>query len=149
MTMSQTILKRATPRPSAHPVRIPEAIPSAPARVWTQAEAPPSFAFGPFRLCIRRRSLERDGTRVALGSRALDLLELLVRRAPDVVSQSELIAHAWPNLVLCDENLRVNIAAIRRVLCDEHRDPKYVVTIWGRGYCFVAPVSRCGGDGPA
>jgi DNA-binding winged helix-turn-helix (wHTH) protein len=96
--------------------------------------------FGPFRLSSTARVLERDGVRIALGSRALDILVALVEHAGEIVPQRELIARAWRRLVVDSGNLRVQIASLRRVLEDGKRGVRYITNVPGQGYCFVAPI---------
>jgi DNA-binding response OmpR family regulator len=64
---------------------------------------PPVAAFGPFRLRVSERVLEKHGIPLKIGSRALDLLVTLVERAPEVVIKRDLISRVWGNLVV-DEN---------------------------------------------
>ena len=97
-------------------------------------------AFGPFRLFVRRRLLERDGIPVALGSRALDILILLVERAGNIVSKEDLISRVWPNLTVDENSLRVHVAGLRKALGDGQAGHRYVTNVSGRGYCFVAPI---------
>jgi predicted ATPase len=100
------------------------------------------ISFGPFRLLpARRLLLERDAP-VSLGSRALDLLIALVERPGEVVSKSELIAKVWPHAVVVEGNLKLHIAALRRALADGQCSNRYISAVCGRGYCFVAPVTR-------
>lgn len=105
-----------------------------------QAAALEAFSFGPFRLVPSARLLERDGSPASLGSRAFDLLCLLVRRPGEVVSKSELMAGTWPNMNVEESSLRFHIAQLRRTLGDSHGGERYVVNVPGRGYCFVAYV---------
>jgi predicted ATPase/DNA-binding winged helix-turn-helix (wHTH) protein len=99
------------------------------------------FEFGPFRLAPAQRLLLRDGTPLRLGSRAFDLLTLLVQRAGDVVASDELLAHVWPNLHVDEGSLRVHIAELRKALGDAG-GARYIANVRGRGYRFLAPVSR-------
>lgn len=98
--------------------------------------------FGPFRLHVAGRLLQRNGLAVKLGSRSLDLLIALVERAGDVLSHRELIALAWMGLVVDEANVRVNIASLRKCLGEGKDGARYIVTVPGRGYSFVAPVIR-------
>ncbi|WP_245150601.1 ATP-binding protein [Pollutimonas harenae] len=98
--------------------------------------------FGPFRLHVNRRLLQRNGVAVKLGSRSLDILIALVERAGDVLSRRELIARAWAGLVVDEANLRVNISNLRKCLGEGKDGARYVVNLPGRGYSFVAPVTR-------
>ena len=98
--------------------------------------------FGPFRLFATARALEKNGAPLALGSRALDILIVLVERAGEVVSQRELVARVWRGLVVDPGNLRVHMTALRRALGDQEGGGRYVVNVTGQGYSFVAPIAR-------
>ena len=100
------------------------------------------ITFGPFRLCARERRLERDGASVKLGSRALEMLIALTERAGEVVPKEELTARVWPDTAIEENGLRVQMVGLRKALGDGHGGPRYVTTVPGRGYCFVAPLSR-------
>jgi DNA-binding winged helix-turn-helix (wHTH) protein len=101
-----------------------------------------SLAFGPFRLHPTRRVLFRDGKQLRLGSRALDLLVALVDSGKDLISKEELLKRVWPDTFIEEANLRVHVAALRKLLGDEGTGDQYISTVAGRGYCFVAPVAR-------
>ena len=100
------------------------------------------IAFGPFQLRAAERLLEKDGVPLKLGSRALDILIALVYRAPGIVSKRELLARAWPDLIVDEGSLRFHIAALRKVLGEGKSGCRYVTNVAGRGYCFAAPVFR-------
>ncbi|MCC8953264.1 helix-turn-helix transcriptional regulator [Bradyrhizobium sp. Pear77] len=100
------------------------------------------LSFGPFRIFPRARLLERDGAPLSLGSRAFDLLHILVSRAGEVVSKGELIAGAWPGLTVDETNLRFHITQLRRALGESRDGEPYIANVTGRGYSFVAPVGR-------
>ncbi len=103
---------------------------------------PDAFSFGPFSLHNKKRLLERDGAPIKLGSRAIDILRLLVNRAGEVVPKNEILAYAWPNLVVEEISLRVHIADLRKALGDGKAGARYITNVPSRGYCFVAPVQR-------
>jgi predicted ATPase/DNA-binding winged helix-turn-helix (wHTH) protein len=100
-----------------------------------------SFAFGPFVVVPAQRILLEDGRKVQLGSRALDILIALLGRAGEVVSKSELMSVAWPNLHVEEANLRIHIGALRKVLGDHGAGGRFIENVPGRGYCFVAKVT--------
>jgi DNA-binding winged helix-turn-helix (wHTH) protein len=75
-------------------------------------------------------------------SRAFDHLCLLVSRPGEVVTEGELVVRAWPNVNIEETTLRFQIAQLRRGLGDSQDGERYVVNVPGRGYCFVACVSR-------
>jgi DNA-binding winged helix-turn-helix (wHTH) protein len=94
-------------------------------------------SFGPFRLSVRRRTLSRRGSPVALTGRAFDLLTALIDSSAAVVTKDELMRRVWGAIVVEENNLHVQIAAIRRALGAGER---YIVTIHGRGYRFVGDI---------
>ncbi|MGY3477618.1 ATP-binding protein [Bradyrhizobium ottawaense] len=99
-----------------------------------------AVSFGPFSL--RSRLLEKDGVPVKLGSRAMDILRLLVSRAGEVVPKNEILGYAWSGLSVEEISLRVHVAELRKVLGDGKDGVRYITNIPSRGYCFVAPVQR-------
>ena len=106
------------------------------------AQSLPEVAFGPFRLDVHSRRLSRNGTAVALGERALDVLCALVAADGALVTKSDLIAQVWPGVTVEENNLQVQIYAVRRALGEDGDSRGYVRTVSGRGYRFV-------GDAPA
>ena len=101
-----------------------------------------AISFGPFRLFSAQRLLLEGDRPVRLGSRAFDILAVLVERAGEVVSKEELISRAWPRTFVEEANLKIQISALRRALGDGQGGHRFVVTVPGRGYSFVAPVHR-------
>jgi DNA-binding winged helix-turn-helix (wHTH) protein len=99
------------------------------------------LAFGPYLLLRSQKTLLERGRAVRLGNRALDLLIALAERAGEVVSKNELIKYAWPDTFVEESNLRVHVAALRRILGDGDEKSRYIINVAGRGYSFVAPVS--------
>jgi DNA-binding winged helix-turn-helix (wHTH) protein len=79
---------------------------------------------------------------VAVGSRALDVLTVLADRQGALLSKEEIMAAAWPRTVVEDNNLAVQISALRRILDRDRVEGSCIRTVPGRGYCFVAPVVR-------
>ncbi len=100
------------------------------------------LCFGPFCLSASERVLEKDGVPVRLGSRALDILIALVERPAEVVTKKELFARVWPDLLVDEGNLRYHVSALRKALGEGRSGGRYVTNVSGRGYCFVAPISR-------
>jgi TolB-like protein/DNA-binding winged helix-turn-helix (wHTH) protein/Flp pilus assembly protein TadD len=109
------------------------------------------FLFEDFRLDrhgLFRRD-ERDVFVVAkIGSRALDVLRMLVEQAGELVSKEEIVAAVWPGTVVEDSNLTVQISALRRVLDHGPAPESCIQTVTGRGYRFVAPVMHQEGADP-
>lgn len=108
------------------------------------AKSSGSFSFGPFVLVPERQLLLQNGVRVRVGRRAFDILLALVQRPGEVVSKQELISQAWPNVFVEEGNLKVNIAALRQLLGEKPGPPRYIATVVGRGYKFVASVQFSG-----
>src|SRR5712675_778643 len=100
-----------------------------------------AISFGPYRLLAAQRLLLEGDTPARLGSRAFDTLAALVGRAGEVVGKEELIARVWPQTFVEESNLKVQVSALRRALGDGHAGNRYIVTVPGRGYNFVAPVN--------
>src|SRR5258708_40119310 len=96
------------------------------------------ISFGPFRLRPAQRLLEKSGSPLHLGARALDILIVPVERAGEVVSKKALLARVWPDVTVDVGSLRFHMAALRRALGDGQLGARYVSTLSGRGYCFVA-----------
>lgn len=109
----------------------------------------PRVRFGPFELDSARGILTRDGSPVPLGNRALSVLQVLLRARGNVVTKDELIATAWPGMVVEEANLSVQIAALRKVLasCAEARD--WIATTPRVGYRFTGPFQEIGAAPPA
>jgi DNA-binding winged helix-turn-helix (wHTH) protein len=100
----------------------------------------PTFAFGDYLFIPRRQLLLRNDQSVRIGCRALDLLAAFVQRPGEVLSKCELLEEAWPSTTVVEGNLKVHIAALRRALDDDAGLSKYIATVNGRGYRFIAPV---------
>jgi DNA-binding winged helix-turn-helix (wHTH) protein len=79
-------------------------------------------------------------TPVRLGSRALEILIALVEHAGELVTKGELMARVWPDTFVDEGSLRTNVANLRRILGDGQPGRRYLATVSGRGYRFVAPV---------
>ena len=105
---------------------------------------PAAFEFGPFRLDLARRELLARGVPVTLGQRALDVLVCLVRRHGQLVTKDELLTEVWPRVVVEENNLQVQISALRKIFQAAGDGERYLVTVAGRGYRFVAPVRAPG-----
>src|SRR6266436_4814121 len=100
------------------------------------------ISFGPFRLIPNERIVTKGGVPVELSGRAHDILVTLLSRPNEVVSKGELMAQVWPGLTVEESSLRFHIANLRKALGDGKDGARYITTASGRGYCFVAPVSR-------
>ena len=105
------------------------------------------FLFERFRLDRRGGGLfraDREGVFVpmTIGSRALDVLSVLVERYGRLVSKEEIMAAVWPGTVVADSNLPIQILALRRILDQGRMHGSCIQTVAGRGYRFVASVTN-------
>lgn len=96
--------------------------------------SPAEFRFGRWCLVPAARLLLREGEPVEVGSRAFDLLHLLVSKRGVVVEKDAITRFVWPSTIVEESNLRFQMAALRRVLGAER---SLIKTIPGRGYIFA------------
>lgn len=96
------------------------------------------YRFGPYRLDARTRELRRGDEPVALTARAFDVLLVLIEHRDRVVGRDELLSTVWAGRVVEENNLTQAIAALRRAFGTGPQDHRYIVTVPGRGYQFVA-----------
>jgi DNA-binding winged helix-turn-helix (wHTH) protein len=96
-----------------------------------------TFEFGRFQVLLRQRQLVADGVPIELGTRAFDLLLVLLEADGSLVTKDELFSRVWPGIVVAEENLKVQISALRKAL-GEDRD--FIRTEFGRGYRFTVAI---------
>lgn len=99
------------------------------------------YHFDRFQLDVTRRKLLSAGGLVQpLNSRAMEALLVLVANAGQVIDRRRLMQAVWPDTIVEDNNLNQCILAIRRALGEAAGSNRYVMTVQGRGFCFVCPV---------
>lgn len=98
-----------------------------------------ALEIGPFLLDRERLELRRDGVRLSLGARACRILQALAERPGEILGPDELRAAAWPGLQVEDVNLRVQIAALRKILGRAANGAEVISTIPREGYVFIPP----------
>ena len=96
-----------------------------------------SLEFGRFRVSLRQRQLLADGVPIELGTRAFELLLILLKANGLLVTKEQLLARVWPGIVVAEDNLKAQAFKLRRAL-GEDRD--FIRTEFGRGYRFTATV---------
>lgn len=99
----------------------------------------PVYRFEPFELDPEARVLRRNGDAVPLAAKTLDMLLLLVQNRGRLVEKDELLSRVWAGSVVEEANLTQNIFTVRKILGDSPKDHRYIATVAGRGYQFVAP----------
>jgi DNA-binding winged helix-turn-helix (wHTH) protein/TolB-like protein/Flp pilus assembly protein TadD len=107
------------------------------------------YEFDAFRVDAGRHLLLRDGQAVNLAPRAFNMLLALVRRQGEVLTKDELLQQLWPDTTVEENNLTVIISALRKALGENPQQHRYIVTIPGRGYSFVAAVKAVAEAVPA
>src|SRR5437588_9359027 len=101
------------------------------------SETPAIIEFGHFRVVPRRRELLADGRPIHLGGRSFDVLMALIQGQGAVVSKDALIDRVWPNRIVEESSLRVEISALRGTF---GADRNLIRTISGRGYQFTGEI---------
>lgn len=96
--------------------------------------------FADFEINPGARTLSCKGAPLRIGSRAFDLLVALCRRPGEILSNADLMAAAWPNRVVDEGGVRVQIAALRKALGEGHGGRRFIANVPLRGYCFVAEI---------
>jgi DNA-binding winged helix-turn-helix (wHTH) protein len=102
-----------------------------------RATAGEALEFGRFRVLLRRRQLLADGVQVEIGTRAFDLLLVLLEADGSLVTKEELLSRVWPGIVVTEENIKVHVFALRKAL---GADRDLIRTEFGRGYRFTGAV---------
>lgn len=103
------------------------------------------YEFPPFRLDPQKRLLFRENEPVPLTPKVLETLLVLVENRDRVVTKDELMKLLWPDSFVEESNLSQNIFTLRKALGDSTQERRYILTVPGRGYQFVASVQEIGG----
>jgi DNA-binding winged helix-turn-helix (wHTH) protein/TolB-like protein/Tfp pilus assembly protein PilF len=100
------------------------------------------YEFGPFRIDAVKRLLLRDGETVALKAKCFETLLALVEAKGQVLDKDELMRRVWPDTIVEESNITVYISTLRKALGENPQEHRYIVTVPGRGYSFVAKVKE-------
>lgn len=95
------------------------------------------YGFDNYRLDVRNRELLRDGKPVALPGKAFDMLVLLVENRGRLIQKDELFSRVWPDQIVEESNLTVQVSAIRKALGERKEHTNYILTVPGHGYRFT------------
>jgi DNA-binding winged helix-turn-helix (wHTH) protein/Tfp pilus assembly protein PilF len=107
------------------------------------------YEFGPFRVDAQRRLLRRDDEAMSLAPKVFDTLLVLVRSGGRVLKKSELLDAIWPDTFVEESNLAQHIFLLRKILGEGKNEHRYIVTVPGAGYRFVAQVKASGAPDPS
>jgi DNA-binding winged helix-turn-helix (wHTH) protein len=99
------------------------------------------LVFGPFRLDLRDERLWRGPEVVRLHPKSFAVLCCLVAQAGQLVTKEALLATVWPETIVSEDVITVAIRQLRQVLGDQARLPRFIETVHGQGYRFIAPVT--------
>ena len=100
------------------------------------------YRFGPFLLDPAERLISRDGVPLTLTPKVFDTLLCLVRNYGHVLTKDELLSQVWPDTFVEEVNLAVNISTLRKAFGESPHHCRYIATVPGRGYKFVAEVEQ-------
>ncbi len=100
------------------------------------------YEFDDFQLEPDERKLLRRGQVVPLHGKAFELLLALIRNRGRLLTKDEIFELVWPDQIVEESNLTVNMSAIRRALGERANSPRYITTISGRGYRFTGEVRQ-------
>ncbi|MEO8433882.1 MAG: tetratricopeptide repeat protein [Pyrinomonadaceae bacterium] len=103
------------------------------------------YEFGPFCLDASKHLLLRDGRPVSLTPKALEILLALVENGGRVLGKDAMLQKIWPDTLVEENNLTVNISALRKALGESPAEHRYIVTVPGQGYRFVAEIRELPG----
>src|SRR5687767_13423884 len=105
------------------------------------------YEFGAFRLDAAEGQLWRDGKEIQLTQKSFKVLTLLVANRGHVLDKNELMEKVWPDAFVEENRLADNVSTLRKLLGDDPRAPRYIRTVAGRGYRFIAEVREVRDDG--
>ena len=105
---------------------------------------PNTVHFGLFEVDLQARELRKSGVKIKLNDQPFQVLAMLLERPGEIVTREELQTRLWPSDTFVDFDLSLNSAVkkLRQALGDESDNPRFVETLYRRGYRFIAPVSN-------
>jgi DNA-binding winged helix-turn-helix (wHTH) protein len=108
----------------------------------TEPSRDDQYSFAPFTLDPIARTLRRDGETVPIGAKTFDLLVFLVERRGQVLTKEALLRGVWPETIVEEANLAQHVSSLRKILGEKAGENRYISTLPGRGYSFVAIVKQ-------
>ena len=110
-------------------------------------QKPQIYEFDNFRLDVPNRELLRDGTHVALPAKAFDMLVVLIENGGRLVGKDDLFSRVWPDQIVEESNLTVQVSAIRKALGERKENPHYIATVPGHGSRVTGTLISVGAEG--
>jgi DNA-binding winged helix-turn-helix (wHTH) protein len=104
------------------------------------------FRFSEFELDVSKRLLLRNGEPIWLNPKTLDLLVVLIESRGEVLTKDTLLEKVWPDQIIEEGNLKVHVSALRKAFHQIGNDHRFIVTVPGRGYSFVADLENFSND---
>ena len=101
-----------------------------------------TYKFDEFRLAPKQRKLLYRNSPVSLSSKAFEILLMLIEQRGKIIEKDEFLEKIWSDSFVEESNLVVHISALRRILLEKKGERKFIETVSGRGYSFVAPVEE-------
>src|SRR5262249_40837798 len=101
------------------------------------------YEFDDFQVDPAQHQLLRRGQLIPLHGKAFEMLVVLIRNRGRLLTKDELFQLVWPDQIVEESNLTVNMSAIRRALGERPSHPHYITTVSGLGYRFTADVRQC------
>ena len=98
------------------------------------------YEFSPFRVDLERYLLLRDEKSIPISPKVFETLVFLIQHRGEVAKKDDILSKVWPDTFVEESNLAQNIFLLRKVLGEEKNEHRYIITIPGVGYRFVAPV---------
>lgn len=110
----------------------------------SQPNPRPKVLFGPFEFEHLSGDLRKFGNRIRLQGKPLQILSILVEQPGQVLSRDELQRHLWHGTTFVDfeQGLNTAVNKLRQALGDSADQPRYIETVPGKGYRFIAPLQR-------
>ena len=99
------------------------------------------YRFGSYELDTQRRELRCAGQLIAVEPKVFDVLFYLLEHRDRVVTKEEILEYCWPQTYVSEAALTRCLAKVRKTVQPEQPSPPVVKTVYGRGYCFIAPVT--------
>lgn len=107
----------------------------------------PNISFAEFELDRAHRQLLRNGNPLSLYAKTFDLLSFLIERNGRIVTKDEILEAVWEGQFVEEANLSVQISALRKALGEKRASPRFLITVPGKGYKFVADLQHGNGNG--